>query len=183
MSAGNHLMTDAYSGIAIIIGLFILLLTNNKFLWLDSAVAMCFAVLIIRTGYKVLRRSVSGIMDEADMGLLQKMTDLFQANRQPPWVDVHHLRIVRYSSRMQVDAHLTLPRYFQVAEAGEEIKKIDALIRAHFPGQIEVFIQTEGCNPSQCHLCAMENCPVREHAFQQYEPWELGNIWKEARHS
>ena len=183
VSAGKHLMTDAYSGIAIILGLALLLFTNNKYLWLDSAVAMCFAMIIVTTGYKVVRRSISGIMDETDMGQLQKVIDVLQENRQSPWVDIHHLRVLNHSSRMHVDAHLTVPRYFQVSDAGNEIRKIDTLIKNHFGTEVEVFIQTEGCNLSQCHICSMENCPVREHAFQHHEKWEMNNIWKEARHT
>ena len=183
VSAGKHLVTDAYSGVAIIIGLTLLLFTHNRYLWLDSAVAMCFAMLIVTTGYKVVRRSISGIMDETDMGQLLKVIDILQANRQPPWVDIHHLRVLNHSGRIHVDAHLTVPRYYQVSEAGQQIATLDALIKNNFGNEVEVFIQTEACNPSQCHICGMENCPVRSHAFAHQEKWELSNIWEEARHS
>ncbi len=183
VSAGKHLMTDAYSGIAIIIGLTLLLLTKNKYIWLDSVVALCFACIIVITGYKVVRRSISGIMDETDMGQLQKVIDLLQGNRQTPWVDIHHLRVLNHSGKMHVDAHLTVPSFYTVSEAVTEIKKIDTLVKSHFGVEVEVFIQTEGCSPRQCHLCGMKNCAIRAHAFVKQQQWELDNIWKEHRHS
>lgn len=182
VSAGKHLITDAYSGIAIIIGLTLLLLTHNKYLWLDSAVALCFAMIIVVTGYRVVRRSISGIMDETDMKQLQQVIDVLQNNRRAPWVDMHHLRVLTHSGRMHVDAHLTVPCYYTVSEAGGEIKNIDTLVKSHFGQEVEVFIQTEGCNTSQCHICGMENCPVRAHAFEHEEKWTLENIWREHRH-
>ncbi len=182
VSAGNHLVTDAYSAIAIIIGLTLLLLTKNKYLWLDSAVALCFALIIVRTGYKVIRRSISGIMDETDMKRLNEVIAVLQSNRLPQWVDIHHLRVLNHSGRMHVDAHLTIPRYYKISDADAEIKKIDALIKKHYGSEVEVFIQIEGCLPTQCHLCAVENCPVRSHDFAGQQEWELQNIWKESRH-
>ena len=182
VSAGNHLVTDAYSAIAIIIGLVLLLLTHNHFLWLDSAVALCFALIIVRTGYKVVRRSVSGIMDETDMKRLNEVIAVLQNNRQPQWVDIHHLRVLNHSGRMHVDAHLTIPRYFTISDADAEIKKLDALIKTHFGSAVEVFIQIEGCVPAQCSFCAMEHCAVRSHDFARQQPWELHHIWKESRH-
>src|SRR5690606_23498086 len=58
-SAGRHLQSDAYSTLAIVIGLVLLLLTG--WAWLDSAVALVFAAFIMYTGYKVVRKSLSGI--------------------------------------------------------------------------------------------------------------------------
>ena len=78
-SAGKHLKTDAYSTLAIVIGLILLILTGWQ--WLDSAVALAFSVVILVTGYKVIRRSMSGIMDESDVKLLQEVIDLLQDNR------------------------------------------------------------------------------------------------------
>lgn len=182
VSAGKHLMTDAYSGIAIIIGITLLLLTHNKYLWLDSAVALCFAAIIVVTGYKVVRRSIRGIMDETDMGQLQKVIDVLQTNRRAPWVDMHHLRVLNHSGRMHVDAHLTVPRYYQVSEAVAEIKSIDALVKTHFGSDVEVFIQTEGCNARQCHICNMAACTIREHAFEHEQEWNVENMWREHRH-
>ncbi len=182
VSAGRHLVTDAYSAAAIIIGLIVLLLTHNKFLWLDSVVALCFACIIVITGYRVIRKSISGIMDETDMTRLQEVIDVLQKNRLRQWVDIHHLRVLNHSGKMHVDAHLTVPRYYQISDTDTEIKKLDKLIKTHFGEQVEVFVQNEGCSDTQCSFCAVEKCPIRKHGFQHQQQWVLENIWKESRH-
>lgn len=182
VSAGKHLITDGYSTIAIVIGLGLLIVTQNKYLWLDSAVAMCFASIIVITGIRVIRRSISGIMDETDMTLLHKVIDVLQNNRVAQWIDVHHLRVIHHSGTMHVDAHLNLPRYYKVSEADVEIEQLDKLIKTHFGEQVEVFIQVEGCQTTQCHICQVANCPVREHAWEHQLKWDLNHIWKETRH-
>ncbi len=181
-SAGNHLVTDAYSTVAILIGLTLLLITKNKWLWLDSAVALCFAIIIMVTGYKVLRRSISGIMDEMDVVLIKEVIDVLEARREPQWVDLHNLRVIQYGNLMHVDAHMTLPWYYTVAQADNEIQDLENLIKAHFKNQVELFIHIDGCKPFQCKLCAVESCHVRHEPFQQQLKWTIDNVWANAEH-
>ena len=182
VSAGKHLQTDAYSTIAIIIGLSLLVLTHNRWQWLDSAVALAFALIIMLTGYKVLRKSISGMMDEMDMVLLKEVIDVLQKSRKPDWVDLHNLRVIQYGSLMHVDAHMTLPWYFQVAEADKEIHILEGLIRSHFKNQVELFIHIDGCMPYQCKLCALDGCPERKEPFQKQLQWDINNVWTDSKH-
>jgi len=182
VSAGKHLQTDAWSTVAIIIGLVLLILTHNRWMWLDSAVALCFSAIIMITGYKVLRRSISGIMDEMDMVLLKEVIDLLQKSRMPEWIDLHNMRVIQYGSMMHVDAHMTLPWYYKVLDAEREIQALEKLIKAHFDNQVELFIHIDGCLPYQCKLCAVPDCPERQHVFQQQLAWTIGNVWTDAKH-
>ena len=182
ISAGKHLQTDAYSTVAILIGLALLLLTHNRWIWLDSAVAICFAVIIMLTGYKVLRKSISGIMDEMDTVLLKEVIKVIQENRRPQWVDLHNLRVIQYGSLMHVDAHMTLPWYFKVVDADREVHELEALIRSHFKNQVELFIHIDGCMPYQCKLCALAACPERQDVFQRQLEWTIDNLWANAKH-
>ncbi|MCF8450842.1 MAG: cation diffusion facilitator family transporter [Taibaiella sp.] len=181
-SAGSHLLTDAYSTIAVIIGITILLLTNNHWPWLDSVVALAFALITIRTGYKVLRRSLSGMMDEMDMGMLGKVISVLQQNRKDQWIDLHNLRVIQYGSLMHIDAHLTLPWYQQVADADKEIQALETLIQANFSNKVELFIHIDSCKPYQCTLCAMPACPERKEPFTAQLQWSIENIWEDAQH-
>lgn len=179
-SAGNHLKTDAYSTVAIIIGLLLLLLTGWQ--WLDSVVAIMFSIVILRTGLKVIRRSLSGIMDESDVQRLQEVIDLMQQNRRDDWVDLHNLHVVEHGNRMHVDAHLTLPWYYDVRQAEQEIHTIEEMIANHFDNKIEVFIHVDACQDYSCKLCAKSDCKVRQHTFQQQEKWTVENAWLDSKH-
>ncbi|MBX2907018.1 MAG: cation transporter [Taibaiella sp.] len=180
--AGSHLVTDAYSTAAILIGLTILVLTNNKWPWLDSAVALIFAAITLITGYKILRRSLAGMMDEMDLKTLEKVIEVVQKNRKNQWVDLHNLRVIQYGSLMHVDAHLTLPWYLQVSDADKEIHDLEQLIRASFNNEVELFIHIDGCMPYQCKLCAMPHCPERKEPLQAQLEWNIENIWTDAKH-
>lgn len=182
ISAGNHLKTDAYSTIAIIVGLVLIMLTQNKWPWLDSVVALCFACIIMFTGYKVLRRSISGIMDEMNMPLLKKVIELLQQQREAQWVDLHNLRVIQHGNLMHVDAHMTLPWYYTVAQADTEIHKLEALIKSHFNNNVELFIHIDGCKPYQCKLCALSHCPERTAPLIERMEWNIANVWSNAKH-
>ncbi|GAA4466564.1 cation diffusion facilitator family transporter [Nemorincola caseinilytica] len=181
-SAGAHLLTDAYSTIAVIVGVSIILLTNNQWPWLDAVVALFFAIITIRTGYKVLRRSISGMMDEMDLGTLKKVIEVLQQHRHPEWIDLHNLRVIQYGSLMHIDAHLTLPWYHKVADADKEIHELEALMRSHLSDQVELFIHIDGCMPYQCKLCAVPDCPVRQEPLQAQLQWDINNVWTDAKH-
>jgi len=84
---------------------------------MDSAVAILFAAIIIYTGYKILRSSIAGIMDEADLDLLKKMVEILNKNRRENWIDLHNLRVIKYGGQLHVDCHLTVPWYLNVREA------------------------------------------------------------------
>lgn len=179
-SAGKHLKTDAYSTLAIIVGLLLLLFTGWQ--WLDSIVALVFSVVILITGYKVVRRSLSGIMDEADVQLVQEVIDLLQKNRKSDWIDLHNLRVIDYGDRMHIDAHLTLPWYYQVRDAEREIHAVEDLISSHFSNKIEMFIHIDACQEYSCKLCAKMDCNVRQHNFIAQVPWTLDNVWSDSKH-
>lgn len=179
-SAGKHLKTDAYSTVAIIIGLVLLLLTGWQ--WLDSVVALIFSIVILVTGYKVVRRSMSGIMDEADEKTVLELIDLLQKNRKDDWVDLHNLRVIDYNDRMHIDAHLTLPWYYEVKDAEREIHALEDMIAEHFSNKIEVFIHIDACQEYSCRLCAKQDCNVRQHPFVEQEVWNVDNVWADAKH-
>lgn len=179
-SAGKHLKSDAYSTFAIIVGLLLLLLTG--WLWLDSLVALLFSGMIMYTGYKVIRRSLAGIMDEADDVLLKRTIVLLQKHRKDQWIDLHNLRVIQFGQVMHVDAHMTLPWYYQVKEAELEIHAVENLIKEKFGNAIEVFLHIDACMPYSCKLCAIRECPVRQEVFQGQVEWTPENVWHDQKH-
>ena len=181
VASGKHLQSDTYSTIGIIIGLILLYLT--KLAWLDSAVALIFALLIVFTGYRIIRDSLRGIMDEADEELLGKMVGLLQANRSDQWIDLHNLRIIKYGSTLHLDCHLTVPWYLNVHEAHQEIDKLNKLVNDNFGGSIELFVHTDGCLDFSCEICQIEACPVRKAAFRSTLEWTVQNISDNHKHN
>jgi cation diffusion facilitator family transporter len=180
IASGKHLQSDTWSTIGIVAGLLLLYFTGYK--WIDSVVAMGFGIFIIFTGYRIVRSSVAGIMDEADMKLLGKMVQVLNANRRMNWVDLHNLRVIKYGSVLHVDCHLTVPWYLNVNEAHAEIDALGGLIRKEFGESLELFVHSDGCLYIQCPICDKSDCPVRQHNFVKKITWTLENISTDKKH-
>ncbi len=180
MASGKHLQTDTWSTVGIIAGLALLYFTGYK--WIDSAVAILFALYIMYNGYKILRHSIAGIMDEADVKLLTRMVQVLNANRRENWVDLHNLRVIKYGSVLHVDCHFTVPWFLNVHEAHREIDALAKLIRKEFGESLELFVHSDGCLPFSCQICNKTNCAERKNSFVKQIEWTLVNISQNKKH-
>ncbi len=180
LASGKHLLSDTWSTLGIIVGLVLLHFTGYK--WIDGVVAMLFGLLIIYTGYKILRRSIAGIMDEADIKLLSHLVTLLNHNRSVNWIDLHNLRVIKYGSVLHIDCHLTVPWFLNVNEAHNEVDALSALVRKEFGEAVELFVHTDGCLPFSCKICNKENCAERKYNFEKRIDWTLENISQNKKH-
>lgn len=180
MASGQHLRTDAFSTLGVVVGLIVLYLTGWK--WIDPVLAIGLGIYIVYTGYGILRKSIGGIMDEADHLLLGQFVELLNRERQSPWIDLHNLRVIRYGTKLHVDCHLTLPWYLNVHEAHREVDALSEKIRAEFGESIELFVHTDGCMPFSCQICDRSDCQVRQHPFEQRLKWTPENVLSDAKH-
>jgi len=180
IASGKHLQSDAYSTLGILAGLTLLYFTG--WAWLDSVTALVFAGIIIFTGVRIVSKSVSGIMDEADELLLNEMVDVIQAARRPNWIDLHNLRIIKYGTTLHMDCHLTVPWYFNVKEAHDEIECLEQLVRESFGESVELFVHTDACRDFSCRLCSKSDCAVRLFPFEKKIKWTVENISENKRH-
>jgi len=179
-AAGRHILTDAYSTLALLVGLGLLIFTGWR--WLDSVVAMIFAFVILYTGYRVVRKSLAGIMDEADEALLEQVIGFIQVNRRSQWIDMHNMRVIQYGNVMHIDAHMTLPWYYRVADGEREIHILEDMIGEHFGNKIEIFVHIDACAPYSCKLCTLADCPVRQEPLRETLVWSSANVWQDSKH-
>ncbi|HKC35202.1 MAG TPA: cation diffusion facilitator family transporter [Chitinophagaceae bacterium] len=180
IASGKHLKSDSYSTFGIIVGLIVIYFTGLK--WIDPVVAIIFGLIIIYTGYKILRRSIAGIMDEADVELLKKIVELLNKNKRENWVDLHNLRVIKYGAVLHIDCHLTVPWYLNVNEAHIEVDVLSNLVRQEFGESVELFVHVDGCLPFSCKVCNKQNCNVRKHNFEKRIDWTLENVLQNQKH-
>ena len=180
IASGKHLVSDTYTTVGIIAGLGLLYFT--KIARIDSLVAILFAFVIIYTGYKIIRSSLAGIMDEADEKLLEDLVKSLNANRSKNWVDLHNLRIIKYGSVLHMDCHLTVPWFFNVNEAHQEVDILSDLVRKKFGESVELFVHSDGCMNFSCPICIKEDCHVRQHPFKEKVEWTMENILSNKKH-
>ncbi|MEO6722448.1 MAG: cation diffusion facilitator family transporter [Ferruginibacter sp.] len=180
IASGRHLQTDTYSTLGIIVGL--ILLYFLKYWWIDSVVAILFAFISLFTGYKIVRSSVAGIMDETDSTLMEKMVSMLNSSRRQNWVDLHNLRIIKYGGTLHVDCHLTVPWYLNVLEAHEEIEALSHQVKKEFGESLELFVHSDACMEFSCRICTKQDCTVRKHPLQKKIEWTMENISTDNKH-
>lgn len=179
-ASGKHLQVDTYSTIGIIAGLVIILIT--QLLWLDKVIALGMSVLVIYNGYRIIRTSLAGIMDEADLQLLDNFIAVLNRNRHANWIDLHNLRVIKYGALLHIDCHLTVPWYLNVHEAHKEIDALADLIKKEFGDAIELFVHTDGCLPFSCTICTRTDCSVRQQPMKERLTWSMENILSNQKH-
>lgn len=179
-ASGKHLQVDTYSTIGIIAGLVIILVT--QLLWLDKMIALGMSVLVIYNGYRIIRTSLAGIMDEADLQLLDNFIAVLNRNRHANWIDLHNLRVIKYGALLHIDCHLTVPWYLNVHEAHKEIDALADLIKKEFGDAIELFVHTDGCLPFSCTICTRTDCSVRQQPMKERLTWSMENILSNQKH-
>ncbi|MCF8257327.1 MAG: cation diffusion facilitator family transporter [Flavobacteriales bacterium] len=180
IASGKHLKSDAYTSLGLVTGLAVVMLTGV--LWLDAVIAIGFGVFIAWTGFREVRKSLAGIMDEADFGLIAGIIDELEDQRNPHWIDLHNLRVIKFGKLVHVDCHVTMPHYLTVKQAHDQIDLIEKTIAAKHPEGLEMFVHADPCLPSSCRICTVKDCPVRTSPFEQRVDWGLDNVTLNRKH-
>jgi cation diffusion facilitator family transporter len=174
ISGGKHLISDTYTTVALIGGLFLFYLTGYQ--WVDSVMAILFGIFILYTGYTVLKSTINGLMDEADAEVLNKLVATISEKRRSTWINIHKLTYLKFGHVSHVDLHLTLPWYFNMNEANAEINIIKDILRNNLPeDEIDISIQSEPCHYNMCDQCNLE-CNYRKSDFKHSRTWTTEQI-------
>lgn len=180
VASGRHLVSDTLSTAGIVAGLLLFLVLGWP--WLDSAVAIAFALYITFTGYTIVRRSLAGIMDEADHELLGRLVAHLQGKRRDNWVDLHNVRIIKYGSILHMDCHLTVPWYLNVHEAHDEVESLRSEVMTGFGESVEMFVHSDGCLDFSCGICRKTDCLKRASPFVKEVEWTVENVSGNQKH-
>ncbi|MBK6994300.1 MAG: cation transporter [Lewinellaceae bacterium] len=180
-ASGKHLHSDTWTTAGIVVGLLLLRFTGIA--WIDSAIALVFALFIIVEGGKIIRKTIAGLTDEADAELLKRLIVALNQQKRDNWIDLHNLRVIKYGSVLHLDCHITVPWYFNVNQAHTEVDSLDLLIAKEFDQSLELFVHTDGCvPPGSCRVCPIQNCEVRKAPFEGRLEWTLENVTLNQKH-
>ena len=177
---GKHLKTDAYTSAGLVIGLMLIYFTGLNYL--DSILSIAIGLFIIYSGYKLVRKSVSGLMDESDFDTAGEVITVLNSLRKDSWIDMHNLRTQRYGPDIHIDCHLTLPYYYDLSKVHEEVSEVDAMVNRKVNSSVEFFIHADPCVPNCCHYCRMEVCPVRSEPKTSDILWTTQNVTRNQKH-
>lgn len=138
VSNGQHVLTDMWTSVGVLVGIGLVLVTDV--LWLDPAVAILVAFNIMWTGFRLVRRSVSGLMERADDDYTTAMLQVLEAARAEGVISHYHqLRHRRVHDQLWVEYHLLFPDDLSITEAHDRSHQVEDRIAAVFPKD-EVYV-------------------------------------------
>ncbi|MBK8623653.1 MAG: cation transporter [Saprospiraceae bacterium] len=170
IAGGQHLKTDTYTSLGLIVGLVLVMWTG--LLWIDSVVAVIFGLIIWKGAYDILRHTSMALMDKTDVDVLHKLSRHLSANHKPEWIYAHKLTALHFGHVIHLDMHLTLPYYYTLRQSIQEVKEIKSLMAQVLEKeQIDISIQTEPCHPGLCGFCNVD-CPFRSFGLEKPLQWD-----------
>jgi cation diffusion facilitator family transporter len=141
----KHLLTDVWTSVGLVAGLAVLLVMPQ---WkiLDPIIAIIMAANIVFTGVSLLRRSISGLMDDAlPKEEIERIGEAIRKH-QGEHATFHGLRTRKSGPRRFIDFHLLLPGETTVQAAHDLCCVIEEEIKAGL-NRAEVTIHVE---PIEC---------------------------------
>lgn len=178
---GKHLLTDTFTSLLLVLGVIVLYVT--KIQALDSIIAIGFSAYIVYSGYGLVRKSVAGLMDEADPEALEATVKVINQHRKDTWIDVHNMRVQQYGGDRHIDLHLTLPYYLDLKQVHDEVEELENVLELDWPGVVEVFVHADPCIPEKCcHYCLIKKCDVRKYEMDTKIDWTALNMSKNQKH-
>ena len=113
----KHLLSDVWTSVGVLAGFAMVAITGLA--WLDSVVALGVALHITFTGWRLVQRSASGLLDEAldpeAEASIKRVLDRHRSAR----VDFHAVRTRRSGQRAFVSLHMVVPPTWTVRMAHE----------------------------------------------------------------
>lgn len=124
---GKHLLTDVITSFGVLAGLLLSVATDIPIL--DPILAALVAVNILWLGWKLMRESVGGLMDEAvPVETLDSIREIISANADGA-LEAHDVRTRHAGRRTFIDFHLVVPGDMTVSRAHEICDRIEQALR------------------------------------------------------
>lgn len=127
----HHLMTDVWTSVGVILGVGLVALSGWN--WLDPTLALLVAANIVWTGWQLMNRSASGLMDAALPPDQQRLiTEVFDRYIEHG-IAYHALRTRQAGRRSFISFHALIPGQWTVQEAHDWVERIESDLRAAIP--------------------------------------------------
>ncbi|MFA6119775.1 MAG: cation diffusion facilitator family transporter [Sideroxydans sp.] len=127
----KHLMTDVWTSVGVIIGVGLVWLSG--WLWLDPLIALLVAANIVWTGWHLMSRSASGLMDaaipEEQIAAIETVLERYRLQG----LDFHALRTRQAGRQAFISLHVLVPGEWTVQRGHDVVEDIETDIRSGVP--------------------------------------------------
>ena len=136
----RHLMADVFTSAGVIAALFGVILGGA--LWLDPLLAVAVALYILFSGWRIIRTSVGGLMDEAPDPVIVERIRTLVGEHATGAIEAHDLRMRSTGRLTFLEFHLVVPGAMRVDEAHAICDRIEEALRKAM-GNLVVTIHVE----------------------------------------
>ncbi|HOF76378.1 MAG TPA: cation diffusion facilitator family transporter [Bacteroidales bacterium] len=138
---GRHLMTDVWTSAGVIAGIVVVKFTG--WVVIDPIIALLVAINIIYTGYKLISRSASGLMDASIPDEdIQKVTTYLDSLKEQQ-IEYHSLLNRSAGQRKFISLHLLVPGEWSVQKGHDYADRIELTIENMFNEPVTVSTHIE----------------------------------------
>lgn len=143
LADARHLVADVVTSCGVLVG--VALVAATGLLWLDPLLAGLTALNILVSGWRLMRESVGGLMDEAVSPELLSRIRTLVSEHGAGAIEAHDMR-TRHSGRYTfVEFHLVVPGEMRVHEAHAICDRIEAALKAELDNPvITIHVEPEG---------------------------------------
>jgi cation diffusion facilitator family transporter len=153
----KHLFSDVMSSAGVVLGLFIASVTGLYIL--DPLIALVVAVLLVKMGIEVLKKTCHDLMDSSCEEEEKAMVEVLERNQG--YLEYHDLKTRRSGHNIFMEVHICLQGDVKVAEGQALVTRIESELTAAVPGLVPT-IRIE--DETQCRKHVAEAAKVNEHA-------------------
>ncbi|WP_075289695.1 cation diffusion facilitator family transporter [Pararhizobium arenae] len=140
---GHHILSDVVTSVGVLFGLVLAIATGYAVL--DPLLAIIVACNILYQGWKVIARSVDGLMDRAVPADEEEAIKQAIAANAAGSLGVHDLKTRQAGPVIFVDFHMVVPSAMPVREAHDICDCLEDAIRVVHPGaRIAIHVEPEG---------------------------------------
>ncbi|SFH67275.1 cation diffusion facilitator family transporter [Bradyrhizobium sp. Gha] len=142
LADAQHLWTDVVTSGGVLVGVALVWFTG--YLLLDPLVAALVAINILWTGWRLMRESVGGLMDEAlPEPTLAKVRNIISSHAGGA-LEAHDLRTRHAGRATFIDFHLVVPGSMTVSESHDLCDRIEAALKAEIDdAMISIHVEPE----------------------------------------
>jgi cation diffusion facilitator family transporter len=141
---GHHVLTDCWTSLGVLLALGLVQLTG--WLYWDPVFAMAAALNILLSGLRLVRRSISGLMDAADPAVHRQIEELVTAETRRHGLTHHNLRHRNIGDAHLVEFHLVFPRDILLRDAHRLATAIEEAVErnVHPAAQVITHLECDG---------------------------------------
>lgn len=139
----HHLMTDVWTSAGVVLGVGAVALTG--WVHLDPIIALIVAANILRIGWQLLGRSVTGLMDAtlpaAERDAIKQVLNRYESQG----IQYQALRTRQAGTRAFISLHMLVPGDWTVQRGHDLLEQLERDIRASVPGaQLFTHLEPQG---------------------------------------